>query len=236
MTLGQKIKLLRLSKELSQPQLSQAMGIEQSYLSKLENDKAFPSDEMFNTLLSTLDIDLDSFIADFEPAYIKSYMGKLTSVSNLFSSRAKRSLSFMMRWIIVSALLVVLGGTTLTAGVYEWFFKPVWISSHLYESKGLIKEGESLRLFKDAYGKDLPDHLVLRLDHNILEMKQDSGSYFVKQEANGHRLYTRMRRQNNDVDNSNNHWLAALGLCALLTGIIGLIVEHKVRSLHRLAE
>ena len=235
MTLGQKIKQLRLAKELSQPQLSLAMGIEQSYLSKLENDKAFPSDEMFNTLLTAFDVELESFIADFEQDYIKSHLSKLSLVNQLFSAQEKRSLSFMMRWIIVSALLIVVGGTALTGGIYEWFFKPVWTNSHLYESKGVIKQGESFRLFAESNGEGFPDHLALRLEHKVIEMKQDSGRYFVKQTADGNRLYTRMRRQNNHVDNSNNHWLAAIGLCALLTGVVGLIVESKVRRLHRLS-
>ena len=40
MTLGQYIKQLRTDMELSQPQLAERMQVEQSYLSKLENDKS----------------------------------------------------------------------------------------------------------------------------------------------------------------------------------------------------
>src|SRR5688572_18022983 len=36
---GEKVKQLRAERNLTQPQLAQAIGIEQSYLSKLENDK-----------------------------------------------------------------------------------------------------------------------------------------------------------------------------------------------------
>jgi len=234
-TLGQKIKQLRLAKEMSQPQLSQTMGIEQSYLSKLENDKAFPSDEMFMVLIETLEVSLEIFIQDFEATYINSHLSKIALIKQLSQQNEKRSLSFMMRWILISSLLVILGGTVLLSGIYGWFVKPIHITSNFYESHGLIKHDESLRLFKEHFLTAFPEHLMLRLDRKQLAMEQDSGSYFVKEEQGGRRLYSRMRRQDNRMDNTTNHWMAALGLFALLSGVVGLIVEHKVRSLHRLS-
>jgi len=47
MNIGEKIKQLRTEKNLTQPQLAEAIGIEQSYLSKLENDKSTPSADIF---------------------------------------------------------------------------------------------------------------------------------------------------------------------------------------------
>ena len=66
MTLGQKIKQLRTDKEMSQPDLAQLIGIEQSYLSKLENDKAFPSDEMFNQILKVSENQFKFFLSSFK--------------------------------------------------------------------------------------------------------------------------------------------------------------------------
>lgn len=54
MHFGERLKQLRTERGLTQPQLAQAAGIEQSYLSKLENDKSVPSAEMFSTLLAGL--------------------------------------------------------------------------------------------------------------------------------------------------------------------------------------
>jgi transcriptional regulator with XRE-family HTH domain len=51
MTLGTKLIRLRTEHNLSQPELSQKMGIEPSYLSTLENDKSVPSNEIFNNIL-----------------------------------------------------------------------------------------------------------------------------------------------------------------------------------------
>ena len=48
MNFGEKLKQIRTQKNLTQPQMAEAIGIEQSYLSKLENDKSIPSAEMFS--------------------------------------------------------------------------------------------------------------------------------------------------------------------------------------------
>ncbi|MGB9107189.1 MAG: helix-turn-helix domain-containing protein [Telluria sp.] len=54
MNFGERLKQLRTEKGLTQPQFAQVAGIEQSYLSKLENDKSVPSAEMFTTMLAGL--------------------------------------------------------------------------------------------------------------------------------------------------------------------------------------
>jgi transcriptional regulator with XRE-family HTH domain len=54
MNFGERLKQIRTEKGLTQPQFAQLAGIEQSYLSKLENDKSVPSAEMFTTILSGL--------------------------------------------------------------------------------------------------------------------------------------------------------------------------------------
>ena len=58
MTLGEQLKKLRNAKALSQPDLANLAGIEQSYLSKLENDKSMPSNEIFRKLLAAFNLSL----------------------------------------------------------------------------------------------------------------------------------------------------------------------------------
>ncbi len=52
MNIGERIKQLRIDKNLTQPQLAELANIEQSYLSKLENDKYIPSREILCSLLT----------------------------------------------------------------------------------------------------------------------------------------------------------------------------------------
>ena len=58
MNFGEKVKQLRTERNLTQPQLAQAIGIEQSYLSKLENDKSVPSADIFQAILKAFGIDV----------------------------------------------------------------------------------------------------------------------------------------------------------------------------------
>ena len=50
MQFGEKLKQLRQERNLTQPDLADKLGIEQSWLSKLENDKCHPSSELLGKL------------------------------------------------------------------------------------------------------------------------------------------------------------------------------------------
>ena len=62
MNFGERFKQVRTDKGLTQPQFAQMAGIEQSYLSMLENDKSLPSTEMFSTILAGIGMDEKTFL------------------------------------------------------------------------------------------------------------------------------------------------------------------------------
>ena len=70
MNFGEKIKQLRTEKNLTQPQLAEAIGIEQSYLSKLENDKSIPSADIFQAILKALSVDVGHFLEGIDEKII----------------------------------------------------------------------------------------------------------------------------------------------------------------------
>ncbi|MEQ8954557.1 MAG: helix-turn-helix transcriptional regulator, partial [Gammaproteobacteria bacterium] len=51
MNFGEKLRLLRTEKGWHQPELAEKLGIEQSYLSKLENGHSLPSGEILDNVL-----------------------------------------------------------------------------------------------------------------------------------------------------------------------------------------
>ncbi|NRA59861.1 MAG: helix-turn-helix transcriptional regulator [Psychrobium sp.] len=234
MTLGQKLKQLRLAKEMSQPELAQQICIEQSYLSKLENDKAFPSDEIFSQLLIALDIELDDFLQGFEQSVIQTQLCKIAQISRHQKQYETQSVNYMLRWIMLSSLLIVLGGTAWLAGEKKWIFDKVYLSGHVYESKGVIKVGEALRVFS-GYKGDLPDEILARLSFQSKKMLQHSGDYFVEEVTEngvtGKRFYQRARKQRTSVTNQANNWLRVFAVFALLSGFVGLVIEHKIRKI-----
>jgi len=229
MTLGQKIKQLRTDKEMSQPELSQLIGIEQSYLSKLENDKAFPSDDMFNQILNAFDIEFDNFINQFEPDYIKQNLAKLSAVKNSLKQYQTQSMKYMLRWIWVSSLLIILGATALISGQQKWIYDPETTRTYSYESLGIIKNDEALRIFQVSK-RQMTDDILVRVDFDRIELQDSSGEYFVKNVEGGKRYYYLSRKQSFDSNESINNWLRICGLLAVLAGVIGLLIEHKVRQ------
>jgi transcriptional regulator with XRE-family HTH domain len=71
MTLGEQLKKLRADKGVSQPELAELAGIEQSYLSKLENDKSLPSNEVFRKLLNAFSLSVVQLLEPFDSHYNK---------------------------------------------------------------------------------------------------------------------------------------------------------------------
>ena len=63
MKLGERIKQLRNDAELTQPELAVKAGIEQSYLSKLENEKSTPSFEILTKIASAFEMDTMTLIS-----------------------------------------------------------------------------------------------------------------------------------------------------------------------------
>lgn len=62
MELGEKIKVLRKSKNISQEQLAMMLNINRNYLSRVETDKSEPSASMLKNIAVIFNIDLNSFL------------------------------------------------------------------------------------------------------------------------------------------------------------------------------
>lgn len=227
MTLGQRIKQLRVDKELNQPELANAMGIEQSYLSKLENDKAFPSDEMFEKLLMALKMTVDDFIKGFDRNFIANQLTKLTAIKQHTSTLNKSAARYLMKWLLCSALMIAVGATVFAAGYKNWLTPSQKIFS--YTSMGVVKEGESLLLFENSPDRMKNDVLKRVVPHSI-ELPYLDGEYFVKPVDFGLRYYdysgSRFER-----NKAASHWMQIIGLFCFLLGVVGLMIEPKIRRL-----
>lgn|SRR5690606_4609551 len=61
--IGDRLKALRKSNNLTTSELANKINISQSYLSRFENNKAIPDIEMLDRILHALDSDLATFFA-----------------------------------------------------------------------------------------------------------------------------------------------------------------------------
>lgn len=62
MTLGQMIKSLRISKNLTQEQLVQICSVDRSFISKVEHDKHIPKHETLKSIAVALEVDPMSLV------------------------------------------------------------------------------------------------------------------------------------------------------------------------------
>ncbi|RVT44983.1 helix-turn-helix domain-containing protein [Rheinheimera sediminis] len=145
MTLGDYIKDKRATMQLSQPQLAEQIGIEQSYLSKLENDKSLPSNDVFRRLLTALNLSLPAFVAAFSAQEIQ----QLTAIADV-EFYLKQQCNKQQRhsgWLVLSLSFVfALGAACFYAGFQALCFPERF---HQYESQGVVLPGESAFVFTD---------------------------------------------------------------------------------------
>ena len=82
MNFGEKVRQLRAERNLTQPQLAQLVGIEQSYLSKLENDKSIPSADIFQAILKAFSIDVATFLEGVDEKQVYRDLRQVPEVAN----------------------------------------------------------------------------------------------------------------------------------------------------------
>ena len=76
---GLRIKELRISKKLTQEQLSELIGMERTNLTRIESGKHFPSAENIEKLASALKIDINSL---FDFGHIKNKQELIDEIIN----------------------------------------------------------------------------------------------------------------------------------------------------------
>lgn len=96
--IGDKLKKLRLSKNLTTQQVADKVNISQSYISRFENDKAIPDVDMLNRILIVLDSDLASFFS--ENMKLPSDIVELLNTVKTLSPEARIKLNEFLNTVI----------------------------------------------------------------------------------------------------------------------------------------
>ncbi|WP_025897140.1 helix-turn-helix domain-containing protein [Kordiimonas gwangyangensis] len=93
----------------TQPEAAARAQIEQSYLSKLETGKSYPSEDIFSRLVKTYDIDFE----DMSRTVFAAELDKLREISAVRAMVLKRGQSearFMRAWLVAGLVMIMLGG------------------------------------------------------------------------------------------------------------------------------
>jgi transcriptional regulator with XRE-family HTH domain len=107
-TFGQRIKELRKAKGLGQRAVAAQVGINFTYLSKIENDKvdfaAFPSEETIRKLAKVLEADVDELLlmAEKIPDHIRKRVLEKPDAFRMIASLDDKSLDRLVKIIKVT--------------------------------------------------------------------------------------------------------------------------------------
>ena len=145
MTLGEQLKKLRADKALSQPELAELAGIEQSYLSKLENDKSLPSNEVFRKLLSAFSLSVAQLLAPLDTHYIKNNLLVISDIEQLYQQTSTMQLNQQRTLLYIASSLIVLAVTLFYIGFAKQVFNE---SFYEYSSRGIVLAGEQNDIFR----------------------------------------------------------------------------------------
>ena len=236
MKFGEFIKQQRDKKGWTQPEAAEKIQIEQSYLSKIENNKATPSSDIFDQLK----LQYGFSIKELDGALSNSDLEKLTDIAvvkEFLLTMKKRMERHKRNWMIVGLLMTMWGAFSFALGIV---MKDHTTLLHLYESKGVVKQGESLNIYNNLPSSSrLSGFISLgetqhfeqnpmfeRLDYQQLTFDVDKGTFFTEDTQDGKRRFNRV--QNFREQSLWPHYLGvSFGVMLLAGGLCSFYLRKK---------
>lgn len=244
MNFGDRLKQLRTQKNLTQPQLAQAIGIEQSYLSKLENDKSIPGADIFQAILRALQIDVAAFLQGVDEHVVHRELRQVPEVANHLNAQSQQRVRDVKKWLFASGIAGALGLTLFVAG-YKDMLVSGW--QYTYVSQGIIHPDEPSDVFSmtdswlmsklrtgaidDAGYREQKAEILGRMKVAFRTLREHRGDAFVERVPGGSRIYS--LRNSSYQEPAENRVVTGIGLLLTFASLFGFIVEWRLRSLKR---
>ncbi|MFQ5548517.1 MAG: helix-turn-helix domain-containing protein [Woeseia sp.] len=233
MNFGEKLKALRNEREMTQPELAEAIGIEQSYLSKLENDKSLPSNDMLLRILEVFGQTVGDLVDDLDQGS-KNQLRQLPEVAEHYHHQRQMIIGNRQRWLLGSAVLAALGAALIYAGYVHLLFSDVM---YQYMSHGVILEGESKEIFRHprqfiselASQEErvrLIDAVKARTDEEYRLTREFRGYIYNLEVEGGSRTY--YLQDERRIDPWQSKLIVFVGVLMAMFGLIGLFLEKKL--------
>jgi len=238
---GEKVKQLRAERNLTQPQLAQAIGIEQSYLSKLENDKSIPSADIFQAILKAFGIDVATFLDGVDEKQVRRELRQVPEVANHLNAQVMTRIHHIKAWLFGSGIALALGLTLGIAGLKGLAFSNTQFN---YESPGISLPVESTDFFQTfnhllhqqrAAGQISEQERLQRAQdidkRRVLQYEVHDeylGRAYTVDVPGGQRTY--YFQHISEFERPQNRWLMLAGMLLGFGGISGFIVEARLRQ------
>lgn len=243
MNFGERLKQIRTDRSLTQPQFAQLAGIEQSYLSKLENDKSVPSADMFTTIVSALEMDAASFLQDVDRELLATTLRHIPAVSQFTAGEATARATHTRRWLFGSAAAWILGFAMMLAANDGIFFPN---KLYKYSSPGVILPGEAENIFSswrevlaqqllakiittEEMGKQSAQFVAQRDRPVTVEWPDSRGTVYYEPAENGRRRFELVDTRY--IEAKGNRILQYIGAIVFACGFVGLFIEWRLRRM-----
>jgi transcriptional regulator with XRE-family HTH domain len=241
MNVGERIKQLRSDRNLTQPQLAEAVGIEQSYLSKLENDKSLPSADIFQALLKALTVDVGTFLEAIDESIVYRQLRQIPEVANHLNANAAHSIHKIKKWLYHSAIACVIGLSLMVAGYKGLIFSG---DQYYYFSEGIVLPNESKDIFGNwslqflTISSDVNDprnvkakEMFARKNEDFLVIHEYRGDKFNVPVIDGSRTYSLVNKI--EAMRTENRWIIFSGVLLAVSGVFGFFIEYRLRKISK---
>lgn len=233
MTLGDKLKQLRQAKDWTQPEASGMIGIEQSYLSKLENGKSMPSNEVFEQLLKGYELTIHELIGDLTEAE-RDKLSDITAVNSYVAIAKGKAQKNSDRWTKNAIISIVLGAGLFFSGHDSIFFPEIryeyaYDGSEIIEAyvnnRDSIMESRGFNIISEEEAKNKLRELGPKpvVEEEFMASWDYMGSIIQSGDKTFHLFKER------HVDSWHNKVLMMLGLMGMVAGALMIALMRKWR-------
>ncbi len=213
--------------------MAEAIGIEQSYWSKLENDKPLPSNDIFIRVLEVFGLGIADLVDDLDQSS-KNQLRQLPEVADYYHRQKQLIIGNRQRWLLGSAILVAFGSAFIYAGNIHLFFSDI---VYQYKSHGVVHGGESKEIFRSpelvipaAAERDelvnFMDSIRVRVDEEYLLTSDFRGNVYNLEVGGGSRTY--YLQDDTEIDPWQSKLVVFVGVLMTMFGLVGLFLEKIV--------
>lgn len=180
MKFGEYLKNRRAELGWTQPDAAAKAQIEQSYLSKLETGKSFPSEDVYQRLVEAFGLDTEAMVGALYPAELDR-LREIEAVRKHLLQREHDTRSISRRWLYAGLGGLILGGALIGLAQVD---RGAAAMHYTYQSEGVILPGESDSVFDNV---DDNPALRARVDRREIFTLEMRGPAFTEPVPNGRR-------------------------------------------------
>jgi transcriptional regulator with XRE-family HTH domain len=180
MKFGEYLKNRRTELGWTQPDAAAKASIEQSYLSKLETGKSFPSEDVYQRLVEAFGLDNEAMVRALYPAELDR-LREIEAVRKHLLQREHDTRSITRRWLYAGLGMLILGGGLIGLAQVD---RGGGATHYTYQSQGVILPGETSNVFDDI---DDNSALTARADERQIFIPEMRGPAFTETVPEGRR-------------------------------------------------